>query len=336
MGTVSEPHAPLPQGEPPALRKICRNCGSSDVTIIPDSSDLDPFFSLRVYGIKTTARVTKTRLRAGKKMKILDRLLFRLLSLVGRHCIDSEVSAWNTTDSMICKSCDYFAIFHPLTNSQLATMYHDYRLDSYQQDWEQFHPGYIKSVGQFIGGPDEARCRLSSLNPYLLEHLQDFDIQPESFESVLDWGGSDGMILPTIFKNAKRFVHDISSWDAVEGVTKLTSLDPSIKFDYIQIMHVLEHVLNPLDFLDLPLAHLKEGGVLYLEVPIEFNGTDLVEKVLLRERRLQVHEHISVYTPRSLEALVLRKNLLVLNLRVDTIDFHWCQGPCLRLLAIRT
>lgn len=122
------------------------------------------------------------------------------------------------------------------------------------------------------------------------------------------------MILPDVFLNAKHNVYDISSWDVVEGVTKLNSMDESVKFDYIQIMHVLEHIYDPLQFLEIPLAHLNKHGVLYLEVPIEFNGTDLIQKVICNERRLKVHEHINLYTPRSL-------------------DFHWCQGPCLRLLA---
>ncbi|MCT0208180.1 class I SAM-dependent methyltransferase [Synechococcus sp. CS-1332] len=315
------------------LEKICRNCGSSHVSVIESGCDLDPFFSYRVYGLQTTARVTSTRLRAGKKMRIIDRFLFGFLSFVARHCIDTEVSSWNTTDSMICHSCEFFSIFHQLTDSQLATMYHDYRLETYQQDWERFHPGYIKSVGQFIGGPDEAACRLSSLNPYLVQSLQNHSLPLDSFKSILDWGGSDGMILPNVFLNARRYVYDISSWDAVEGVTKLNAMDESVKFDYIQIMHVLEHIYDPLQFLEVPLAHLNKGGVLYLEVPIEFNSADLIQKVINNERRLKAHEHINLYTPRSLEALVLQKNLHVLDLRVETIDFHWCQGPCLRLLA---
>jgi hypothetical protein len=248
--------------------------------------------------------VKGTRLRAGTKMRILDRLLFGLLSFVARHCVDSEVSAWNIIDSMICNSCEFFSVYHQLTDSLLASMYHDYRLDTYQQDWEKFHPGYINSVGRFIGGLDEAACRLASLDPYLVQVLEDYSLKLDSFESILDWGGSDGIILPNVFINAKRYVYDISGWDAVEGVTKLNSIDKSAEFDYIQIMHVLEHVYDPLHFLDVPLAHLKQGGILYLEVPIEFYGTDLIQKVLSNERRLKAHEHINLYTPRSLEALV--------------------------------
>jgi hypothetical protein len=103
--------------------------------------------------------------------------------------------------------------------------------------------------------------------------LNDHAIRLDAVHSILDWGGSDGIDLPEVFPCAKRFVHDISNWNAVEGVTRLDCIDGSVQFDYIQIMHVLEHVLDPLEFLDRPLANLNPGGILYLELPVEFIGT---------------------------------------------------------------
>ena len=326
----------LPQNKDSSIMdKVCRNCGSLDVEIIKGGCDLHPFFSYRVYGLRTTSKTISTRLRASQKLKLVDRLLFGLLTRTARYCIDTEVSAWNTTDAMICNSCEFYCIYHLLCEDQLETMYHDYRSETYQQDWEDCEPGYIDNVGKFIGGPEEAAARLTSMNPYLSRVLNDHAIRLDAVQSILDWGGSDGINLPDIFPHAKRYVHDISSWDPVEGVTRLDTIDGSVRFDYIQIMHVLEHVLNPLEFLDTPLANLNSGGILYLELPVEFNGTGLISKALNNERRLKVHEHINLYTPRSLEALAKKKNLQVLDISIETVDFYWCKGPCLRLLATK-
>jgi hypothetical protein len=317
------------------MNRVCRNCGSSEVQIIKGGCDLHPFFSYRVYGLRTTSKTLSTRLRTSKKLKILDRILFGLLTRVSKYCIETEVSSWNITDAMICKACEFYCIHHPLCEEQLKSMYHDYRSETYQSDWEEFEPGYIKNVGRFIGGTEEASARLSSMNPYLRTVLNEHGIRLDTVHSVLDWGGSDGINLPEVFPYAKRYVHDISNWDAVPGVTRLNCIDGSVSFDYIQIMHVLEHVLNPLEFLDAPLATLNPSGIIYLELPVEFNGTGIIEKALSNERRLKVHEHINLYTLRSLQTLAESKNLRILDIRIESIDFYWCKGPCLRLLATK-
>lgn len=317
------------------LEKRCRNCGSTEVDIIKSGTDLHPFFSYRIYGLRSRARVKSTRLRMGKKLKMLDTVLFGFLSKLGGYCIDAECEAWNTTDAMICHSCEFYCIHHLLDESMLEHMYVDYRTEAYQKDWEDFEPGYIKTVGQYIGGADEAACRLKSMDPYLREMLKEYPKPFDAFEAILDWGGSDGINLPGVFSKARRYVHDISGWAPVEGVTMLNSIDGSVQFDYIQIMHVLEHVLRPIKFLEGAIAHLKPGGILYLEVPVEFSGTGLVTKALNNERRLKVHEHINLYTPRSLEALARTLDLQVLDIRTEIIDFYWCEGPCLRLLAAK-
>lgn len=154
-----------------------------------------------------------------------------------------------------------------------------------------------------------------------------------SIESILDWGGSDGIILPDIFQQAKRYVYDISDKNPIDGVKKLKTIEPDFKFSYIQITHVLEHVFQPKKFLEAPPSHLQPGGILYLEVPLECEANGLIAKVLNKERRLWAHEHINLYTPLSLRTLVETAGLRVLELTVETIDVFWCKGRCLRLLA---
>jgi hypothetical protein len=317
------------------LEKICRNCGSTDVKIIENGCDLDPFVSYRVYGLRTTGQVTHTRLKAGKKLRLLDRILGGSLSHLAKFCIETDISSWAIIDAMICNSCEFYSVYHPFTDLLLSKIYHDYRSISYQKDWEQFHPGYIESTGKFIGGRDESLTRLAAMNNYLQRMKNLCILDSLSFESILDWGGSNGIMLPDFFAQAKRYVYDISDKQPIDGVSKLNSMEPGFQFSYIQITHVLEHVFEPLKFLVPPIEHLKPGGVLYLEVPLECEINGLMAKVLSKQRRLWAHEHINLYTPRSLRALVETSGLRVLDLTLETIDFFWCKGPCLRLLASR-
>jgi hypothetical protein len=318
------------------LEKICRNCGSTDVEVIEKGCDLDPFVSYRVYGLRSVGQVTSTRLKAGKKLKFIDRILGGSLSHLAKFCIESEVKAWNVIDAMICNSCEFYSVYHPFTDSLLSNMYHDYRSETYLKDWEQFHPGYIEHTGRHIGGKEESDCRLAAMNAYLSK-LQDAHIlNLSAIDSILDWGGSDGIMLPDVFQHAQRYVYDISDKQPVNGVNKLKAIESNVQFAYIQITHVLEHVFQPLKFLEAPLAHLKPGGILYLEVPLECEANGLISKVLSNKRRLWAHEHINLYTPLSLQTLAETSGLQVLDLTLETIDFFWCKGPCLRLLATRT
>jgi hypothetical protein len=315
------------------LEKVCRNCGSTDVAILDGGCDLDPFVAYRVYGLRTKGQATSTRLRTGKKLKLIDRLLGGALSHLARFCTESEVSSWTIIDAMICNSCEFYTVYHPFTDSLLARMYHDYRSEAYQKDWERFHPGYIETTGRYIGGPEESATRLVSMNAYLSRMEEAGIINTAAMDSALDWGGSDGIMLPKIFQQLKRYVHDISDRSPVDGVRKLKTIDPKQTFSYIQITHVLEHVFEPLRFLAAPRHHLEPGGILYLEVPLECEANGLSATVLHGQRRLRAHEHINLFTPRSLRALVERSGFRVLDLTVETIDFFWCKGPCLRLLA---
>lgn len=315
------------------LEKICRNCGSTEVAIIEKGCDLDPFVAYRVFGLRTAGHATRTRLKAGKKLQLIDRILCGSLSHLAKYCIETEVSSWTVIDAMICHACEFYSVYYPFTDSMLASMYHDYRSDTYFQDWEEFHPGYIDSVGRYIGGGEEAAKRLLSMNAYL-NRMSAANILPmEGIQSILDWGGSDGIMLPDVFPQAKRYVYDISDKKPGNQVTKLKTMDPQEKFDYIQITHVLEHVFHPFKFLQSPVAHLQPHGLLYLEVPLECDANGLIPKVLGNEQRLWAHEHINRFTPLALRSLVESTGLRVLDLTQETIDFFWCKGPCLRLLA---
>ena len=62
----------------------------------------------------------------------------------------------------------------------------------------------------------------------------------------------------------------------------MSYINSNLKFDVVIISHVLEHVSNPIEFLKLMTLKLREGGVLYIDVPcLDYLHKDLDEPHLL-------------------------------------------------------
>jgi hypothetical protein len=84
---------------------------------------------------------------------------------------------------------------------------------------------------------------------------------------VLDYGGDRGQFIPDGL-GSERFVHEISDVTAVEGVTRIPSVEGR-QFDFVMLAHVLEHCSAPRDVLRglKSLGHSKTA--FYFEVPYE-------------------------------------------------------------------
>jgi hypothetical protein len=58
----------------------------------------------------------------------------------------------------------------------------------------------MATVGHYIGGSEEAAHGLVSMNAYLNRMSDDKVVPTENIKSILDWGGSDGIMLPNVFR----------------------------------------------------------------------------------------------------------------------------------------
>lgn len=63
---------------------------------------------------------------------------------------------------------------------------------------------------------------------------------------LLDYGGDCGQFIPKFLSLSEKFVFDLSDSKAVDGVTKLNSIEGR-KFDFIMCCHVLEHTNQPFE-----------------------------------------------------------------------------------------
>jgi SAM-dependent methyltransferase len=136
----------------------------------------------------------------------------------------------------------------------------------------------------------------------LVKILQMVQLDPP--EHILDIGASSGLLLETLRNTFGGDGVGVEPGDAYRahaqsrGITMYPSLDDlmansPVKFDLISLIHVLEHMADPVDVLKMIRTDLlRESGVLLLEVP-NFYAHDSYELA-----------HLACYTPHTLQEVL--------------------------------
>lgn len=137
----------------------------------------------------------------------------------------------------------------------------------------------------------------------------------KKINSWLDYGGYDGSMLAEL-KGRKKIktttVAEVNSTDlkiAKFKGHKIINLNKSkikLKYDVISLVHVLEHIENPLQILNMLKKNLKSNGLLYIEVPNLFNFPD------------SDITHVNEFNKISLENLILKSNFKILEISYNS------------------
>lgn len=143
---------------------------------------------------------------------------------------------------------------------------------------------------------------------------------------VLDYGGGNGsMLQPFLDDGDKCFVADYYDGQ-IPGVEKIANdwgdFPKERSFDVILCNHVLEHVCNPLEVIERLGSILKEGGVLFAEVPLEVWAGIPIEK--------EPVTHINFFTHETFQSMFKIATYTILDSRVQertimpsTIEVSW-------------
>ncbi|MBI5208896.1 MAG: methyltransferase domain-containing protein [Elusimicrobia bacterium] len=117
---------------------------------------------------------------------------------------------------------------------------------------------------------------------------------------------------------ADRFLADIGCPIHVGGFEEFK---PSHQFDAVTLIHVLEHVPDPMAFLRKCRAALKEGGVAYLAAPNTASLNDRIKTGLSRGalkrsrwKHLAADHHLWFFTPATMRRLCRQAGFEVLAL----------------------
>jgi hypothetical protein len=255
---------------------------------------------------------------------------------------------WNRkpfcVDLVGCDSCGFMFYNPRLDDDDLRPLYRAYRSVEYQQMRFATEPWYTESFNDDLASPKSYEIRRGLLAAILKKNLNGRKIN-----RVLDYGGDRGDLVTGLIDGAEAYSYDISGTKAAPGVT--ATFDPaSCKADLIINSNVLEHVGFPRVTVTEILQAAPKGGLVFLEVPIEFpfGFYRLMRRVaqigvvavmrpktaryILRPATLyMMHQHINYYTEHSLTVLtkacggrVIATGTYPYGARAGKADMAWC------------
>lgn len=98
--------------------------------------------------------------------------------------------------------------------------------------------------------------------------------------------------------------------EVIEDVIENIELSEHLKFDVLTNFEVIEHLGDPLGFLEKSAKLLVDGGIIMISCP---NGEGFDFSILGKECNSVDHEHLNYFNPTSIETLLKRAGFEVLE-----------------------
>ena len=265
-----------------------------------------------------------------------------------------------------CSSCGHRFFSYRFSDSEMSRLYSGYRGPDYFSVRKKAEPWYREGTNSANLDPDIVSSRKQGLLSFLRSHLP-----PDKKDFVFaDVGGDAGQFIPLELASA-AYVVEKSDQKTVEGIKRVSAVtDISEGIDLIVCAHVLEHIPDPVSFIRQTLnsAAMAQGCLVYLEVPLErYHISDAMSSAgyksylgcLVRFRPLLVfadfasvlargflnrvfppliiklHEHLSFFTPRSLEECLRDLGFETIEVKQETGASVATHQGVIRLLARR-
>jgi len=295
----------------------CRNCGSVEVRDLGFIGEVAPFFLKRVFNIET--RTVSSAKPIKRFVQSITTAPQKAISRIHRNAAVVEIQA--------CTTCSFVQTKHGFADESLNNLYRDYRSDTYNRERIHYEPSYRGIAEQVGSGHKETQTRIDTLTDWLRGK-----IVPGGDFSMLDYGGADGRFLPRI--PGKKYVYEISDIAVADGIVPIRNESELNSYTYIQLAHILEHVSNPLELVKRVSRWLAPGGYLYIEVPQDFDN-DRVNQLGTGTYRgsVPIHEHINLYTVRSIAKLMESAGFESVNVEAVFLDLGWTCTTNIRALG---
>lgn len=151
-----------------------------------------------------------------------------------------------------CKSCGHLYVDHSI-------------------DWFDLNLHYEQKFSPSLGSISD-----TDLNEYnnivesLLPHIDNNSTPNSSCRSVLEIGPGDGAFLQVLKSNSlETHFYDLSS-DVTSKLSKHHSCHKSgNKYDLIVLRHILDHILEPRNFLQSVLnKYMHKDSLIHIEIPV--------------------------------------------------------------------
>ncbi len=255
---------------------------------------------------------------------------------------------WNRApfcvDLVQCGNCGFMFYNPRLDDDDLRHLYTGYRSEEFQRMRFATEPWYTPSFNDDLASPRSYEIRRTKLAPVLRQHLGQRKIT-----RILDYGGDRGDLIDGLLADAELYSYDISGIEVAPGVT--ATKDPAAcHADLIINSNVLEHVGFPRVLVSEILQSAPEGGLIFLEAPVEFpfGLSRLARRIaqigimtllrpstaryILRPATLyMMHMHINYFSEHSLKVLtetcggkVIDTGTYPYGSRAGQTDMAWC------------
>jgi SAM-dependent methyltransferase len=224
------------------------------------------------------------------------------------------------TNSMRCETCDLVFSQIRFEGDEMEKIYKEYRKSTYAELRNIFEPGYFK-LNEDIG---KSLTEIANRQMAMVDFLSS-EIDVRAINSVLDHGGDAGQHIPYIFKNAEKFVYEVSGVEPVEDVKSVTDLKDMQSVDLIMNCNVIEHIPYPRNLVH-EIKHLcHKDTVLFIDVPSERKAE--------KDFPTYFHEHINYFNEKSIRTLLQCEGFQVSKVKTYSIDFGWCQAKSTYVIA---
>jgi len=236
---------------------------------------------------------------------------------------------FHKTDLLICENCSLRFVELRPNEEEMYKLYKDYRGDEYQKQRQKHEPDYSKDFNNKLGHDiEEKKKRIENLSEIIQQKVDCLSIK-----NVLDFGGDEGQFIPNEFKNAKKFVYDVSGVKPIEGINSIVDEGDlkNYQWDFVMCCHVLEHVSYPMEIINKIFSLIKPEGYLYIELPNEPIEKYQFKEFIRRPRTLfevisnkslmvmpKMHEHINFFDIKTLEYIFSNLGCEILNKQVTS------------------
>ena len=219
-------------------------------------------------------------------------------------------------DVYLCRNCGLIFQNPRLTDKEIKIKYHIINeLGSVKSRISRIESSYSKVLEQ----------RASRV--YCL--IKEFRLGVNHKLKIMDYGGQRGFNLIPFTKEFECSVVDYEKWKLPNGITHigytLNDLDKSNNFDVILLMHTLEHINYPVQFMKNLSCFLTYGGIIYIEVPLG----------CWREWQKNVDPitHFNFFSEESLIKCVENSGLNVIYVSTSYQNYGYSKGWCINLIC---
>jgi hypothetical protein len=268
-------------------------------------------------------------------------------SFIAEYVFDREAFPCNLVH---CNSCEHIFFNVRLEDHEVERLYSDYRGKKYTAIRHKHEISYTTEVNESIG---KNNVELTNRRKNLSKMLRSINYPNYDLASVLDYGGDKGQFIPDEFSLSSRFVYDLSGARPIDGVRAINTQEELHErtYDFIMCCHVLEHLSFPNTFMKELMSCAHENSLFYFEIPYEypsiarlgrrkavnrffdvqsFNGQNISDKIFQKLYALfittsgeQLHEHINLYSFKSIKWLLHNWNIEIVAIKSEPIDIGW-------------